>query len=747
MSLKSIPCPPEASLIALIDDTLSEDEERLLARHLDDCEACQKAMDALAGASFRTLANVEAMLEMDAEESRNSSARQTPPWASVFDRASKDPTDGVLGYLGRFEIVEHLASGGMGMVFKARDPGTDRMVALKVLAPIWAANPVARARFLGEARSAAALDHENLLAIYSVDDEGRYPYLVMPFNDGETLEQRVRQRGRLEFDEIQRIGLGIVKGLEAAHAGGIVHRDLKPANVLLRGQEAVRVADFGLARAADTPELTVKGSVPGTPQFMAPEQVKGQEVDSRADFFALGGILQYMATGAPPFGDGQSVSAILENVASAPPMKVARKQPPWFKELLEELLKKDPARRLTDTARIRTILEEGSPARSRRFVLGGIAATAGALTLAWLVAPRPKNVSAPVHLADLTKAYAVNVRTGDSFNDLSRAISQSRPGDTFELAGTFHLRAALVTAPNHPISCRPVAGATPTLVVSDERSRCLIINSDASFEGMRFVRKVPPPAEPRRFPTMVWVKKADEARFTRCRFEVAWERGVPTNGLTGCLGISEVKRCFIDQCEVIGMTAAGLNVSKGTPVPTRIDIRDTLIVAKRALMRNDESKAGEQTDLDCIFERCVVVAAEGFRHISYHRKRPHPLHPLTIEAHNSIIHSKYHLMRFPDATREHLRENLRWQSSDCRVAFGRAFIDCPRQFDRDHESYALPTLDESVALGMHATDERSGFHSLETNIYSELEALGAEGVTKSSVADVMPDGWPLPWAK
>lgn len=744
MPSKPISCPPRASLLALIDDDLSEEEERTLSRHLDDCESCQKALDLLAGGGQETLANVGAVLEME----RNDEATLESGWAAVLDTTADRLSEGIIGWIGPFEILEHVASGGMGIVFKARDPATNRMVALKVLAPIWAANPVARARFLREARAAAALDHENVLAIYSVNEEGRYPYLVLPFNDGETLEQRVQSQGRLEYDEILRIGIGIVKGLEAAHEKGIVHRDLKPANILLQGAEDVRIADFGLARAADTPELTVKGNVPGTPQFMAPEQIRGEEVDARADLFSFGAVLQYMATGKPPFGDGACVSEILEKVTTSPPLKIDHERPAWSKYLLAGLLEKDPSRRLTDTRRIHGVLEEERPpVNSKRFFLAGIGALLLTLFVVWQMTHQPAPSAVPTIVADFEKAYAINVRTGNSFNDLPRALSHSKPGDTFELSGTFHLYTALTTPPSHPISFRAVEGASPTLAVSKPLSRCLIVNSDASFEDIRFVRTTPLPAKSGRYPTIVWVKKADDVRFTRCRFEVAWEPGVATRNLTGCLGISIVKRCLVDQCEIIGMSSAALNVDRNAPVETHLEIRDTVIVAKRAMMRNEEIAAGAPTNLHCVLERCTVVAAEGLRHICFNKKWSHPMRPLEIVVSDSVVHTTYDLMHFPDAAREQLRAHFEWRSRDCKFDFGRVFIDCSRQYDRDHEPHSMATLGDALALDLQVSDERSEFHSNGTKLFSALEALGAKGVTKASVAAAMPVGWNISPAK
>jgi serine/threonine protein kinase len=185
---------------------------------------------------------------------------------------------------------------------KGFDPALNRSVAVKVLAPQLAASGAAQARFAREARAAAAVDHEHVMAIHAVDSTGRLPYLVMPLVRGESLQKRIDRIGPLQLREILRIGMQTASGLAAAHAQGLVHRDIKPANVLLEhGVERAKITDFGLARAADDASLTRTGVIAGTPQFMSPEQAAGEPIDHRADLFSLGSVLYAMCTGRPPF--------------------------------------------------------------------------------------------------------------------------------------------------------------------------------------------------------------------------------------------------------------------------------------------------------------------------------------------------------------------------------------------------------------------------------------------------------------
>ena len=194
-----------------------------------------------------------------------------------------------LGRLGDYEIVEIVAAGGMGIILKALDIRLNRIVALKVLAPVLAADARARQRFLREARAVAAIHHDHVVGIYAVGEANELPFLAMEFVEGESLAQRLKRDGRLPVEQAIRIGREVATGLAAAHARGIIHRDIKPANVLIeRATGRVKITDFGLARAVDDTGLTRSGFIAGTPEYLSPEQAAGQALDARSDLFSLG---------------------------------------------------------------------------------------------------------------------------------------------------------------------------------------------------------------------------------------------------------------------------------------------------------------------------------------------------------------------------------------------------------------------------------------------------------------------------
>src|SRR5512137_2962398 len=210
--------------------------------------------------------------------------------------------------LGPYEIVGLIGAGGMGEVYCAHDTRLGRDVAIKVLAPHLAATPEARARFEREARTISQLSHPHICTLFDVGREGEIEYLVMELVEGETLAHRL-EKGPLPVAEVLSIGSQIADALDRAHRAGVVHRDLKPGNVMLT-KSGAKLMDFGLARAAglagvpgaltESPTvsrpLTAEGTIVGTFQYMAPEQLEGKEADGRADIWALGCVLYEMAT-------------------------------------------------------------------------------------------------------------------------------------------------------------------------------------------------------------------------------------------------------------------------------------------------------------------------------------------------------------------------------------------------------------------------------------------------------------------
>ncbi len=259
--------------------------------------------------------------------------------------------------LGPYDIQSLLGSGGMGEVYRARDARLDRIVAIKVLPKSYSADVERLQRFIQEARSAAALNHPNILSIFDIGEEGGSPYIVSELLEGQTLRERIRS-GPLSSRKAIDYALQVARGLAAAHGKGIVHRDLKPENLFVTLDERVKILDFGLAKlmrpetdgGEEAPTVQVNtepGQVMGTAGYMSPEQVRGKVADHRSDIFAFGAILYEMLSGQRAFrgeSPADTMSAILKE-EPAELSEVARNVPPALERIVRHCLEKNPAQR------------------------------------------------------------------------------------------------------------------------------------------------------------------------------------------------------------------------------------------------------------------------------------------------------------------------------------------------------------------------------------------------------------------
>jgi hypothetical protein len=332
-------------------------EFRASQQHVETCPQCQDRL-ARTAADDGDWDEVRSVLQPDGEELPGGTAqRRRGPMKLDFLSAPSHPE--MLGQLGRYQIEQVIGTGGMGIVLKGFDTNLNRPVAIKVLVPHLAHSGVARQRFAREARAAAAVVHEHVVAIYNVESEEETPFLVMQYVPGRSLQDRVELEGPLAPEEILRIGMQAAAGLAAAHAQGVIHRDVKPANILLENSvERALLTDFGLARAADDASLTHSGIVAGTPHYMSPEQARGDSAEARSDLFSLGAVLYFMATGHPPFRAEQAM-AVLNRICHDRPRPVSEINPQIPDELadvIERLLEKKPSRRFASAEEVQQSL-------------------------------------------------------------------------------------------------------------------------------------------------------------------------------------------------------------------------------------------------------------------------------------------------------------------------------------------------------------------------------------------------------
>ena len=365
------PCGDERLRLLLYGDEEGT-EFRDAVEHLQSCATCQSRFDELAASQAQwqeakqSLTLDEADQSIDSEQANCSwskSGHRRPPktWTDSMSSQLLSPPSHpeMLGRIGRYEVERLIGAGGMGVVFKAFDSELNRPVAIKVLAPHLAGSGAARQRFSREARAAAAIVHEHVVAIHNVESEGEPPFLVMQYVAGESLQGRLDREGPLGVCEVLRIARQTAAGLAAAHEQGLVHRDVKPSNILLEeGVERALLTDFGLARASDDASLTHSGYVPGTPHYMSPEQARGESADQRSDLFSLGSVMYAMCTGRSPFR-AETSYGILRRITDSQPRSIRDvnpETPRWLCCVIKKLLAKPRDDRFESAAEVAEVL-------------------------------------------------------------------------------------------------------------------------------------------------------------------------------------------------------------------------------------------------------------------------------------------------------------------------------------------------------------------------------------------------------
>jgi serine/threonine protein kinase len=383
-------CPSTTELQQLLGGSLSGDQQAQYEEHLAGCGCCQAKLEevAVAGSDLSQVVRQCGHADTPATSAYWPALKSldlvTPPAGATpvgaaTPQSGDSPatvrrrnvelsflapaTDGAyLGRLAHFDVMRIIGRGGMGVVLEAFDSKLQRNVAIKVLDPELAEDDVARQRFCREARAAASITHENVVAVHQVEHavNGQLPFIVMQLVPGEALEDRLRRGGRMPIREIVRIALQTAQGLAAAHAQNLIHRDIKPGNILLEQPgDRVKLSDFGLARVEDDVKLTRTGFVSGTPLYMAPEQATGEEPDQRSDLFSLGAVMYEMCAGAPPF-QANTPLAILKHITETPQRPIRELNPnvpEWLAYTIDRLLAKKPADRIQTAAHLAEMLE------------------------------------------------------------------------------------------------------------------------------------------------------------------------------------------------------------------------------------------------------------------------------------------------------------------------------------------------------------------------------------------------------
>lgn len=248
--------------------------------------------------------------------------------------------------IGRYQVIDELAEGGMAVVFLAFDPYMKRQVAVKVLSYRLTSDELYHECFQREAEVIAALEHPCIVPIFDYGRHGVQPYFVMRFMAGGSLRDRL-ENGNLRLSDLSQIISRVAEGLDAAHAQGIVHRDVKPSNILFDASGEAFLADFGLARTQAWSTAETGSLFAGTPAYMSPEQVRGESLDGRSDVYALGVVLYHALTGCPPYHEASPMATARAHIISPTPSILATRpdlQPTW-EEIIGQAMAKDPNER------------------------------------------------------------------------------------------------------------------------------------------------------------------------------------------------------------------------------------------------------------------------------------------------------------------------------------------------------------------------------------------------------------------
>jgi serine/threonine protein kinase len=339
--------------------------------------------------------------------------------------------------IGKYEIIDLLGKGAMGIVYKALDPDIDREVAIKTIRFDLISDDEEKnelmLRFIREARAAGKLVHPNIITIHDVGREKDMTYIVMQYIKGSSLQNWIASKKKLSAADIVNLMIQLCDALNFAHQGGIVHRDIKPANILLDNSGKPHICDFGVAHV-EMSTITQTGATIGTPSYMSPEQVMGKKIDKRSDIFSLGAILYELLTGKRPF-EGESITTVIYKIVNeeAVPLTQLRKElPPEFEQIINKALAKDPDGRYDTCAEMADALRKVSHFSDETLAMTGVQESPFARKTQ---AKKRNKILLPLAVAGAAIVIAIggyflyqNMGTGSSFSeDVQPIVVESDP--------------------------------------------------------------------------------------------------------------------------------------------------------------------------------------------------------------------------------------------------------------------------------------------------------------------------------
>jgi serine/threonine-protein kinase len=520
-------CPDPAILEDLLAGRLSDDDQTAIEGHVESCAVCQQQLQRLADiATVLPKSSIPAGLR-DVTDSQPLSdvmraLRLNPPSPRTavgspetdVEQLSKISTRPARfarrpERIGDYDVQAVLGRGGIGVVYRGTDRVLGRDVAIKVLRSDLADHESMRERFLREARSAASLRHDNVVAIYGVGDHAEQPYLVMEYVPGGSLADRLLRKGKLSCAEIVRLGIEVASGLAAAHSKGIVHRDIKPGNVLWDVESGrYKLTDFGLAKALDDVSLTRSGILVGTPEYLSPEQAEGRAVDGRSDLFSLGVMLYAAFLGASPF-HADSTVGVLHRVRTYSPPGLRQAHPDCPAELaqiIDRLLAKNPDRRYQSAAEVVAELRRveqaigggAAPARQaphkrpsgtlvrRAAAIAVIVATVSAV-IWYATRPDHSDSSSVEEAAKIRRGFVV-LGNSTVYDSLAAAIEASKPNDIIEVHVSERTPITPIRLEGKPLTIRAAIANRPIFVPAADgplTEAAITTNASLALEGLQ----------------------------------------------------------------------------------------------------------------------------------------------------------------------------------------------------------------------------------------------------------------------
>ncbi len=518
-------CPTDAALARMIDDAMSADDQSALEAHLSNCGSCRQRIDTLGAVAAMSAMAGSTRMAPPAEspslrlvmEQLLSESQMLGRSANFAAKASREvlpvlqPTarPGFIGRLGEIDVRKVIGRGGMGVVFEGVDRVLNRTVAIKVLSPHLVGDGDAKTRFLREAQAAAALTHENVVAIHAIDEADGMPYLVLQFVSGESLAERLARDKTLPFADVVRIGMQTARGLAAAHKQGLIHRDIKPANILLEAATGdVRITDFGLAKRGGFDSITEVGIIAGTPAYMSPEQAVDGDLDARSDLFSLGVVLYEASTGVSPFA-ADSPFVILNKIGTHRPRPVCEvnpELPEWFGAIVDRLLQKKPEHRIGSAAELAQLLDRQTalapakttgPFGSRRRLLGWalvvlIGSSIG-MAISFRMADRPSSPLNPAAAPPIVGFVVSGV--AEPFPTLAAAVQAALDNSVIDVHGDGPFATPTIALGDKALTIRAAPGFAPRFVpdVTGEKGppQFLKTSGDLRLEGLEVIWPIP----------------------------------------------------------------------------------------------------------------------------------------------------------------------------------------------------------------------------------------------------------------